>query len=229
MLRIAILEKEQTAKDIIFECAKILGEWEWTFVHFTRISEFARADERQKFDCLILNEIFRTPRISASFIEKQSGRIVIYCMEELSAAMQGIDNGRIIYINRKEIKQEMHRIQAQLLSLLQSRKEYLLSYANLLVPLQIQNIYYIEKSEKNLLYHTSKGIFKERKTMLQAEKSFADYDFIRIHASFLVNVAHISKITREMLELDNQEQLPIARARKKEVIDWFHTYVGVKQ
>ncbi len=228
MLRIAILEKEQTAKDIIFECAKILGEWEWTFVHFTKISEFARVDERQKFDCLIMNELFHTQRISASFIETQPARIVIYCMDTLEPAMQLQSNGRIIYIDRKQIKLEMQRIKAHFLSMLQSRKEYLLSYANLLVPLQIQDIYYIEKSEKKLIYHTRKGILQERKTMAQAEIIFMNYDFIRIHASFLVNVAHVAKITKDAMVLSNQEELPIARARKKAVIDWFHAYVESK-
>lgn len=228
MLRIAILEKEQTAKDIIFECAKILGEWEWTFAHFTKISEFAHADERQKFDCLIMNELFHTQRISTSFIETQPTRIVIYCMDHLTLTMQMQTNGRILYIDRKQIKPEMNRIKDHLLSLLQSRKEYLLSYANLLVPLQIQDIYYIEKSEKKLIYHTRMGIFRERKTMSQAEHIFMNYDFIRIHASFLVNVAHVVKITKETMVLSNQEELPIARARKKAVIDWFHAYVAAK-
>lgn len=228
MLRIAILEKEQTAKDIIFECAKILGSWEWTFAHFTKISEFAHADEQQKFDCLIMNELFHTPRISSSFIEGHPSRIVIYCMDSLTSAMEIQTNGRILYIDRRQIKAEMNRIKGQLLALLQSRKEYLLSYANLLVPMQIQDIYYIEKSEKKLIYHTRKGIFKERKTMAQAEQVFLAYDFVRIHASFLVNVIHVAQITKETMVLSNQEELPIARARKKAVIDWFHNYVNGK-
>ncbi len=142
--------------------------------------------------------------------------------------MQLQSNGRIIYIDRKQIKLEMQRIKAHFLSMLQSRKEYLLSYANLLVPLHIQDIYYIEKSEKKLIYHTRKGILQERKTMAQAELIFMNYDFIRIHASFLVNVAHVAKITKDAMVLSNQEELPIARARKKAVIDWFHAYVESK-
>lgn len=228
MLRIAILEKEQKAKDIIFECAKMLGEWEWTFAHFTKISEFAHADEKQRFDCLIMNELFHTPRISASFVEAYPARIVIYCMDHLTDTMKIPTNGRIFYIDRNQIKPEMKRIKAHFLSLLQSRKEYLLSYANLLVPIQIQDIYYIEKSEKKLIYHTRKGLFKERKTMAQAEQNFLPYDFIRIHAGLLVNVAHVTQITKEAMVLSNQEELPIARARRKAVIDWFHEYVAGK-
>ncbi len=64
--------------------------------------------------------------------------------------------------------------------------------------------------------------------MVQAEQNFLPYDFIRIHAGLLVNVAHVTQITKEAMVLSNQEELPIARARRKAVIDWFHEYVDGK-
>lgn len=226
MLRIAILEKEQSAKDVIFECAKILHEMEWTFSHFTKISEFAKAEEKYNFDIVFFNEVFHTTRISHSFVERYPRRIIIYCMEEISEAqLLDCHSGRILYIDRNHIKEEMKRIQPHLLSLLRAHKEYLISYNKLLIPMRMQDIYYIEKNEKNVIYHTIRGIFKERKTMLEAELYFKDYDFLRIHASYLVNVQHITKVQNDIVTLDNQIELPIARARKKEVIEWFHTYV----
>lgn len=226
MLRIAILEKEQTAKDVIFECAKVLEGMEWTFAHFTKISAFAKAEEQQSFDILIMNEVFRTQRISASFIDHYPQRIVLYCMSALQESMkEAYFNSRILYIDRHHIKAEIKRIAPHLLSLLRSHKEYLLSYNNVLVPLRMQDIYFIEKSEKNLLYHTTRGMFRERKTMMQAEQYFSNFDFLRIHASYLINVAHITKIMTDEVELDTNDILPIARARKKAVIDWFHHYV----
>lgn len=228
MLRIAILEKENTAKDLVFECAKLLQELEWTFSHYTKISEFAKAEERYSFDIVCFNEVFHTARVSASFIEHHPKRIIIYCMESLSEAQkEECPTGRIIYINRHHIKQEMERIKDHLLTLLRSHKEYMLSYNNVLIPLRMQDILYVEKKEKNLIYHTVRGSFKERKTMSQAEQAFSHYDFLRIHASYLVNVQHIVKIQTELVELDNKETLPIARARRKAVIDWFHHYVKV--
>jgi len=227
MLRIAVLEKEQCAKDIVFEFAKICRESEWTFAHYTKISDFAKADTKVNFDILILNEVFHTPRVSASFIEHHPKRIVIYCMEHaVSELVQDDMRGRILFIDRRQIKQEMRRIEGHLYNLLRAHKEYLLSYNNILVPLQLQDIYFIEKNEKNLIYHSARGLFRERKTMMQAEQYFSAYDFIRIHASFLVNVLHIAKVMPDMVVLDTKEELPIARARKKYVVDWFHSYVN---
>lgn len=229
MLRIAIVEREQTAKDIIFEIAKIMGEMEWSFVHFTSISGFAKADEKSRFDMVFFNEKFYTERVSASFVENNPKRIVIYCMHTLLPYMQDdYLGGRILYIDVQDIKGEIQRIASHIHSLLQGHTEYLFTYHNVCVPVRMQDIYYIEKCEKLLIYHTAKGEFQERKTMSEAEKYFTTYDFLRIHASYLVNTAHITKLEQEMIALSTQESLPIARARKKHVIDWFHGYVKRK-
>lgn len=229
MLKIAVLEKETVAKDLIFECAKMLNEIEWTFSHFTKISEFAKADQLGTFDVVFFHELFYTPRVSSSFVERFPTRVVIYCMEQLSDIQKELyPMNRILFIDRRQVKEEMLRIKDHFLTLLRSHKEYLLSYNGLIVPIRIQDIYYIEKSNKNLIFHTARGTFQERKTMMQAEAYFHTYDFIRIHASFLVNVQHILKIQNDMMELTHHEILPIARARKKEIIDWFHTYVKSK-
>lgn len=226
MLRIAILEKEQTAKDILFECSKILGEQEWTFMHFTKISDFAKMDEKISFDIVFFNEVFHTARISASFVERNTKRIVIYCMNQINdTSRYDFHAERILYLDRQHIKEEMKRIQPHLLSLLRAHKEYMLFYNKLMIPLRMQDIYYIEKNEKNLLFHTSRGVFKERKSMIVADRYFQSFDFLRIHASYLVNIQHITKIKLDEVTLDNQVTLPIARARKKDVAEWFHNYV----
>lgn len=226
MLRIAILEREQTAKDIIFEIAKVMEDVEWTFAHFTKISAFAKADEKNHFDMVFFNEKFHSERVSASFVKNQPKRIVIYCMNTLEPYMKDdYQAERILYIDAHHIKQEITRVAAHIQSLLRSHEEYLLTYNNVSIPLRMQDIYYIEKCEKLLIYHTKRGEFRERRTMRTAEAYFSSYDFLRIHASYLVNMQHIIRIEQELLELDNHEILPIARARKKHIVKWFHDYV----
>lgn len=226
MLRIAILEREQIAKDIIFEIAKVMQNFEWTFAHFTRISAFAKADEKYHFDMVFFNEQFHTERVSTSFVENQPKRIVVYCMDKLRPYMhEDYVAGRILYIDTHHIKSEITRVSAHIHSLLRSHEEYLLFYNNVSVPLHMQDIYYIEKSEKYLIYHTVRGEFRERKTMSEAETYFTPYDFLRIHASYLVNMQYIIRLEQEIVELDNHELLPIARARKKHITNWFHEYV----
>lgn len=226
MQRIAVLEKESCAREIIFEMTKILGDQPAIYAHFMKISAFAKADASTNFDIVFFNEMFENPRVSASFVENAPNRIVIYCVEKVSTQLyDNSSTSRILYMNRHYIKQEMKRIRPHIEVLMRLHEEYFLSYNNVHLPLRIQKIIYIEKSEKNVIYHTTRGDFTERKTMIDAENVFCKYDFVRIHASYLVNVYYITRINNEFMELSNREELPISRSRKNEVIDWFHSFV----
>lgn len=226
MLRLAVLETEPCAKDLIFAIAKSLNEWEWTFAHFTRISAFAKADVKQPFDILFMNELFHTPRVFASFIDHHPARIVIFCMNEGNHNhIIKRDDKHILYLNRGHIKEEMKRLEVILQMLLQAHKEYVFSYQNVRVALRMQDIVYIEKQDKNLIFHTNRGIFKERQTMTQAETTFARFDFLRIHSGYIINAAHVTSVNNDEVILDHELCLPIARARRNAVSDWSQRYI----
>lgn len=225
MIRVAIVEKEETAKEIMFALGQIFQENEWTFVYFTEIVAFAKADKKQHFDIVFFHEKFQTQRISASFVNHDVQRVVIYMYETVAKCLQDGPYSRIMYINRNQVKKEMKRIEDSIQHLMKAKEEYLLSYHNITVALAINEIYYIEKQEKNVIYHSAKGEFYERKNMSDVEAYFKPYDFIRIHSSFLVNFQYITCIDLDVVELIQGNKLPLARARKKEVKDWFHAYV----
>lgn len=226
MLRLAVLETEPCAKDLIFAVAKSLNEWEWTFAHFTKISAFAKADTKQPFDILFMNELFHTQRVFTSFIDHHPNRIVIFCMNEGDhGGIRKRDDPRILYLDRRHIKAEMMHLEPILQRLLQAHKEYVLSYQNVRIALRMQDIIYIEKQNKNLIFHTTRGVFKERQTMTQAEMIFERFDFLRIHSSYLVHADHVTSINNDAVILDSDIRLPIARARRKAVSDWFLHYI----
>ena len=102
--------------------------------------------------------------------------------------------------------------------------EYLFSYNNVQVPLKISDIFYIEKEDKYVLYHTRRGEFRERKSMKEAAAYFEPYHFLWIHSSYLVNMQYITRLESDHLILQKQ-QFPIARSRKQHVRDSVHTYI----
>lgn len=223
MLRLAVLETEPCAKDLIFAIAKSLTEWEWTFAHYTKISAFVKADVKQPCDILLLNEVFHTPRVFASLIEPYPKRIVIFCMNEENP-VEKHEDARILYLDRRHIKDEMIRLDDAVQSLLRAYKEYIFSYQKVRIALRMQDILYIEKCDKNLIFHTLRGEFKERQTMAQAEAYFARFDFVRIHSGYLINADHVTARSMETVTLRHELQLPIARSRRTAVSDWFQSY-----
>lgn len=151
MLRIAILEKEKIAKDIIFELGKMM-EQDWTFQYFTKISEFAKAWEKAPFQIVFIHELFNIDRVTKSFVLTNTETMFIYTMQgtlpqDFNARFQ-----RILYMKITNIKQEIERLYPSIKEFLKMNKEYLFSYNNVSIPLKISDIFYIEKDGKQLVY-----------------------------------------------------------------------------
>jgi two-component system LytT family response regulator len=60
------------------------------------------------------------------------------------------------------------------------------------------------------------------KTLKEYEDILLEYQFLRVHKSYLVNKSHVIKVDREgVLELSNKMNIPISRRRKTEILQWF--------
>ena len=228
MLRIAILETEEIAKQILYIIAKYFQQEDCSCYCFTKISQFAKAEADKDFQVVFFHEKMEVPRVTQSFVLNKPQRIVIYVKSELTEIEKEIlPFARIFYIQRKEISNEMLKILPYLSKLIHQQEEYLFSYNNVKVPLKISDIYYIEKEDKMLIYHTKRGEFRERKNMKDAFVFFEPYDFLWIHASYLVNMEYILKIENDTVILP-KISLPISRTKKAKMIDAFHSYIEKK-
>lgn len=226
MIRLAILETEDIAKEVLFELMRNLKNREWSFEYFTRISDFARSDEQCEFQIVLFHEKFDVPRITQAFVLSAPRRIVLYTESVLKESMmERHPYQRILYLDRKNIQQEIQSICPYIDIILKREEEYLFHYNNVSVPLRINDIYYIEKEDKYLVYHTRRGEFRERKSMKEAAAFFEEYDFLWIHVSYLVNMQYIAKIEQDHLYLD-KIVLPISRSKRPDVIKKMHRIVG---
>jgi len=225
MLRIAILENEEAAKNIMFSLAQKLQEEDCCFYCFKKISQFAKAEADKEFHVVIFHEKMEIPRVTQSFVLNKPQRIIIYTKTKLSPSEQQIlPFARIFYVERKHIQREMERILPYIQKLIRNQDDYLFSYNNVKVPLKISDIYYIEKEDKLLVYHTRRGEFRERKNMKDAYEDFKVYNFLWIHVSYLVNMSYILKIENDMVMLPSIH-LPISRSKKAEVLSTFHKLI----
>jgi two-component system, LytTR family, response regulator len=61
------------------------------------------------------------------------------------------------------------------------------------------------------------------RTLKEYEDILMEHRFLRVHKSYLVNRAHVTKVDREgVLELSNQMHIPVSRRRKAEILQWFN-------
>ena len=83
--------------------------------------------------------------------------------------------------------------------------------------IRLRDIYYVEKQDKNLLFHTRFGIFWERGTLYQKEALWKEDGFVRIHHSILLNLSALKQVNGNEVVLINQEKLPVSRSKKQEL------------
>ena len=214
MIRIAILEDERTAKEIIYELGKLLCREEWVFRPFLKASELASAQQAEEYDVVILKSVFATQRAESVFVKPYEDRVVIYVRHE-EDGIDIVEDERAFSIQHRRAAQELREIYPKVDQQLRGKEEYVFSYNNVKVILSMNDIYYLSKEDKLVCFHTRRGLFNERASMNDMAKRFAKYGFERIHASFLVNMHHVFGVESDTVIMDQQDRLPLARSRKQ--------------
>lgn len=87
------------------------------------------------------------------------------------------------------------------------------------------------KSESNytsLILNEGKSLLFS-KTLKETEKTLSKYGFLRVHQSYLINPAHMTKFVRAdggFITMSNGDQLPISGANRKLISDYFDSIRG---
>lgn len=89
----------------------------------------------------------------------------------------------------------------------------------------VSDICYIEALQHRVIIHT-KGQNLQIDTSLSAvEKMVAAFPFFRCHASFLINLAYVDRISGNSVWV-NGEELSISRYRRREFLDAWAAFLG---
>jgi len=123
----------------------------------------------------------------------------------------------------------LQRLLERVEKLLDSRekKTILLPADDGLARVDISQIYYIETSNKGLTVFAESGDFHVRETMKNMESTLADYHFFRCNSCYLINLAYVSQVKRNIVVIASQE-LTISRPRHKAFLEALTKYVGGK-
>ena len=215
MIRIAVLEDANTAKEIIYALGLLLHEHEWLFRCYLKASELAVAQQQERFDIVILHERFCNPRVESVFVKPYEDRVILYV--DHGTLTPPKDERRQVFIMQAEqsILTQLQQLSGKLFYRLLGKEEYVFSYNKVKVILSVNDIYYLSKEERLVCFHTRRGLFSERASMNEMERRFAPYGFQRIHTSFLVNMHHVFGVEGDMVLMDQQDRLPLSRSNRQ--------------
>ena len=75
------------------------------------------------------------------------------------------------------------------------------------------DIYYIETDNHHIILHMENEQLRFKARLKEFEKQFQEPQFCKCHRSFIVNLHHVSKISREKVEIESGREVPVSRAR----------------
>ena len=218
MVRIAFLEYEKETKDIIFQLAKMFSQTDWTFRHYWKASELAKAMKKESYQIFVFDEMFKTPRLESVFVHDNPNSIFIYVCSDVEQIKAGDQRERIIYISKDHLLEDLEANKKMIMSQSLQNDVYTFSYNSVHVNLPYEDIYYLEKIEKMVYFYTKKGIFKKRINMSELESIFEPYGFLRVHVSFLVNAKHVVAWNKDEVEIVGGTRIPVSRQQRRKIL-----------
>ena len=90
--------------------------------------------------------------------------------------------------------------------------------------IKINDILYVESSNKKIIYHTSKNIYETYGTMDQAQRTLGN-NFYRCHRCYLVNLTKIIAYNSQSIKLINGEEILLAQKKYHDFIKIFMCFV----
>ncbi len=94
--------------------------------------------------------------------------------------------------------------------------------------INLRNVLYfksISSKKKILEIHLSNQIIETRGTIAYWEDLLADKGFIMCHRGFLLNLIHVRFFEKSTIMLDNNEEIPVSRALRKNIIDKYLNHI----
>ena len=89
----------------------------------------------------------------------------------------------------------------------------------------LQNIIYIECYNRHILVKTITEVYESCQSFQEVVQKLIPAGFIRVHQSFLVNMAHIKEYGNDSITLANGEEVYLAKKKYGEFVKAYMWYL----
>ena len=105
------------------------------------------------------------------------------------------------------------------------KKELVINNGSGFRRIRLDELYYIEVMDHNLIYHTTGGDFSERGSIREKEELLRDFGFARASNSFLVNLRYATAFSGGDVTVAGA-RIPVGRTKKKDFLKSLTEYLG---
>lgn len=233
MIRVALVDDEAAAAEQLRECLLQYGRetgTEFETVHFSTGDAFLSKYRKGSFQ-MIFMDIDMPGRdglsVGRRLREVDKETILIFVTNLAQYAINGYEMNALDFV-LKPVNYYSFRLKIKkALDVLKWRAD-----AWLLIPsggntlrVKESDIQYIEIQKHDLIFHTNRGQIHSQGTLKAVEEQLDGGPFFRCNYCYLINLAHVTQTSGEMVTVGGDE-LPISRSRKKEFLRQLARFYG---
>ena len=220
-MRIAICDDEDQERLNIEALVKRYAP-EFSIVLFSSADELLAAAKTTFFPLIFLDiEMDDTNGFDAAeeLMSGSSQPLIVFVTKSTEYTIRGYDVA-FHYLVKPLNEAKFHEVLKRALRLI-IPQYFTFSSNGELYRIPVQEILYFESRNYMLFVHTQQQIYKARLSLKEVEPQLSSANFLRIHASFLINLHHVIRITKDDIEMQDHQLIKISRNRKKDVIAAF--------
>lgn len=243
MLQIAICDDETLLLDEIRKITESCMQRQQTFCILSTYSDsqslFYDIQDGKRFDLLLLD--IEMPGLSGMELARRvhellPDALMLFVTAHYKYAVDAYELHIFRYIPKNQLKERLPHALKDAVSLLeiQNTDSYIISSQNRLERIPYKEILYIEKDGKNALFHIAAPARKDeafsnqsrriRKTLSGVFDELHSEEFYFIDRGYIVNLRHVTGISRTDCVLTDQTRLPVSQSRLSELKKRLNTY-----
>ncbi len=230
-MRIAVVDDEEVfRKQIASMIFDVYGREDVSCFLYADGSEVIKSFENGfKLDAVFLDiEMKELDGMStARKIRGYSGDIpIVFTTSHTEMAMEGYEVDAFRFLSKPVDKDKLLKTLTDLEKLLKVDNKIVLRKDGDDIVYPVSSLLYAEASNNSVRFVFTDGVIEQRMNFTEAMKMIdgLSRDFVKIHRSYYINLAHVTKLGTSEVLMDDHESLPVARgcssSVKKELLDF---------
>jgi len=232
-MKIGICEDELAIAEQIIKLVQGWASFHGQAVHITHYMNaeaFLFAYEDDKSAALLLLDIQMGEMDGMALarkIREDNEKVQIIFITGISDYVaEGYDVSAVHYLLKPIKEDKLHgALNKAVANLYKSRRTISIDTADGITLVVVDDIAFVETLNHELVINTKEGEISCKMPLYKLERIISDERFVQTHRSYLVNLAHIKRVTRTDVVLDNGKTLPLSRRLYKDINSALMKYI----
>lgn len=236
-MKIALCDDNKATLDFIYHSVKEALDRRnvnAAIVPYTNSKILLNAHAQNPYDVLFLDICMPETNgfdVAKEIRKKSKNTVIIFVTSKDELVYDSFEFMPFCFIrkdNINSIKQNIEKVVDRLCRHLKQSKSILLKLNGRIKKVLLHDILYLKSDRHYVEYHLKdEEVFRQRESMRDLENRLENFDFIKVHQRYLINLKYIKFVDkkREIVLLENGERLEMSRSYKAETDKKFTDYL----